>query len=809
MLSLALRSLRRQKGFTALNFTGLYVGLTISLLIGLLLFHERSFDNFHRDAGNIYRVVCSFKGEAVEEKLPLSPAPVAYALRDDIGGLQDITTVNWSETDVVHLPGGRVFQEKNVLLADSSFFDVFNFHTENGNAAALLKQPNKVLLTQSTAARYFPGGNAVGKTFKIGEGDDPFQVEVAGLMDDPPANSHLQFSMLVSWPTLQISEEDRLNWGFFNGGRYVYLRVPPGVSTAGIGERLSAIAMEQKDKRDQSVYRFSLQPLSDIHANMDYAGENPTYTVDFQQFYWLGAIGFFLLLVACINYVNLSTAIAAHKAKEVGVRKTLGASRGQLATAFLGQTFILSTAATVCAVVTARLLLPSLNNYLDRDIQANWASPQVLALLGGLCLLTTLFAGLYPAFVLAGFSPVEALRSRFNLSSSRSSLTLRRGLVTFQFAIAQVFIVGVIVAALQMQYLREKPLGFNANGVIDLRLGTSSPEQTRALKNELAQLPGVVSICQSAGAPTAKWANLGTIFNRKEKFDQDKIEVKVKVSDAHYLETYGVQLLAGRFIEEADEQKCHRTVPEDQRSYVCVLNETAVKSLGFATPEEALGHQITIGLDHVSPPIVGVVRDFHTSSLHEPVSPVVLMPFYQYKRNLGVLLEPAAANTKTLAAMENVWKSINPDALFESAFLDQHLASLYRSESRTFSLFQLVTLLALMLNALGLIGLTAFVVEQKTKEIGVRKVLGASVASITSLLTRDFLKLVTLAFLLASPVAYWGMQKWLTDFAYHIDIQWWMFAVAGLAATAVAFVTVSFQSIKAALANPVTSLRNE
>jgi hypothetical protein len=808
-LSSALRGLRRQKGFAALNFTGLYIGLTISLFIGLLLLHERSFDHFHRDADRIYRVVCELDMSSGKEHLPIVQGPVANALRSDIGGIQDITSIRWQEEMVVNLPGGVIFQEKNVVYADSAFFDIFNFNPSNSNASAILSQPNKALLTESTAARYFPGGHAVGKTFRVGSGEDQKDIEVVGLMPDPPANSHLQFAMLLSWPTLALSEEDRTNWGFFNGGHYVYLRLPSEIQASDVAGQLSVIANARKDTRDESAYRYSLQPLAEIHSALLYAEMNSSYTVDFQQFYWLGAIGLFLLLVACINYINLSTAIAAQRAKEVGVRKTLGANRPQLAFAFLSQTFLLSASATILAILTAMLLLPSLNEFLERNIVANWFSPQVLGLLAALCLLTTLLAGLYPAFVLAGFNPADALRGHFHLRSSRATLGLRRGLVTFQFAVAQIFIAAVIVAAMQMEFLREKPLGFRQNGVLDICLPEINSSKVSALKSEIAQLPGVKNISQCTGAPTAKWGHMGTIFNLRENFDHSKVEVAVKICDASYLETYGIELIAGRFITPNDEQQCLERIPEAERRYVCVLNESGVKALGFATPESALGHEITIGINRVSPPIVGVVRDFHTQSLRESVGPVAMMPFHSFKGNLGISLEPSAANASTLSAIDKIWKRIYPETLFESAFLDEHLASLYRSESRVFALFKFVTLLALLLNALGLVGLTAFVVEQKTKEIGVRKVLGASVVSVVALLSKDFLKLAIVSSFIAFPVAWWAMRHWLADFAYRIDIQWWMFVVAALAAVSIAFFTVSFQSLRAALANPVKSLRSE
>jgi predicted lysophospholipase L1 biosynthesis ABC-type transport system permease subunit len=493
----------------------------------------------------------------------------------------------------------------------------------------------------------------------------------------------------------------------------------------------------------------------------------------------------------------------------VGVRKTLGASRSQLAIGFLGQTFVLTLGASILAAVSAQILLPNLNAFLDRQIVVHWFSPQILGCLGALCLLTTLLAGLYPAFILAGFRPVEALRGRFSMRRKSTSLNLRRSLVTFQFAIAQVFIATVIITALQMQYLRDKPLGFNRQNVLNIRLPEVNSTKVNAMKMEIGNLSGVKNLTQSMGAPVSKWSQAATVFHLREKFRQTKLQVAIKITDSHYLDTYGISLRAGRFITTNDEQQCLESIPEAAQQYVAVVNEAAVKALGFASNAEALGQEITIGFNDISLPIVGVVQDFHTTSLHQAVMPTVMLPHYAFKRDLGIALEPAAMNTNTLAAIEKIWKKLYPDQFFESAFLDEHVASLYREESRTFALFKLATLLALLLNALGLIGLTAFVVEQKTKEIGIRKVLGATVASITSLLAKDFIKLALLAIVLATPLAWYAMQQWLADFAYRIDMRWWMFGLAGTAAVLIAMLTIGFQSVRAALTNPVQSLRNE
>ncbi|MBP6811638.1 MAG: ABC transporter permease [Saprospiraceae bacterium] len=808
---LILRSMRRQKGFLALNFIGLYLGLAVALLIGVMIFHERSFDNFHREADNLYRVVCDYKSPNHEvESFPLVPAPLTEALRADFPEIASVTRVRFHRTYVVKLSAERFFEEKNVVFADSAFFHIFNFAIKTGNGNAALARPGTVLLTESAAARYFPGESPLGKQFGLEDGDKTHSLEVVGIMADPPANSHLPFSMLVSAPTLpKPGPEESTNWGWFNGGNFAYVRLHPNAQPTTTASNLSKYANDKKDKGDDAVYTYKLQPMAAIHADQQYADSGAMYTADFQQFYWLGAIGLFLLLVACINYVNLSTAIAVRKSREIGVRKTLGASRWELARQFLSETFLLSLGAVVLASTTVQVLLPVLNEFLDRQITAQWWSLQTVGLLAGLCVAITVLAGLYPAVVMAGFNPITALRSRFGVGHSRTSLNLRKSLVTFQFVVAQVFIVAVVVASLQMKYLRTKPLGFRHEGIVEMHLPENSPEKETLLRARLAEIPGIREMSFSMGAPISKRAGFTTRFNLREKYEQNKMDISVKLIDANYQNTYGIDLVAGRFINEADEKQCTADVPEDKRTYVCVVNESAVKALGFPTPEAALGHEITLGINHISPPIVGVVRDFHTSSLHEKMIPAALVPFSEMKDQLSLQLEPAASNAATLAAIGDIWKTVFPGAIFDSSFLAEDIAALYRTESRLFTLIQLIALLALFINALGLIGLTAFVVEQKTKEIGVRKVLGASVRSITQLLTRDYLKLVVAAFVIASPLAWYSMNYWLSDFAYRIEMRWWMFAVAGLIALAIAFLTVSFQSVKAAVANPVTSLRSE
>jgi putative ABC transport system permease protein len=803
----AIRSLSRQKGFAALNFLGLSVAITISLLVGLMVFHDLSFDHFHKDSARIFRVVTKMDSPNNEVDRFAGVATILPSvIKTEMQGSAGFAEVIHRDEELVRLSPTNFFKEQHLLFADSSFFDLFQFESKQGNARLALSQPNMVLLTESTASKYFPNENAVGRQITLDISDCPVKTfEVAGIMADPPTNSHLPFSILVSLSSWK--NDPNAQWGWFMSGQYFYVKTDKNVSATQIGTQITNIANDRKSKDDESRYTYTLQPLSDIHTNLDYADGNAMYTADIEQFYWIGAVTLFLLLIAVINYVNLATALAQRKAREIGVYKTLGASKSQLAFRFVLETFLLVSGAVLCSIVAANMALPMVNAFLEKNIVAHWFSPKMLGFMAILTLTTTFLAGFYPALVLSGFSPVEAFQGKVFKGRKASSLTLRRGLVVFQFMVAQVFIVAVIVAALQMQYIRSKPLGFNKEGVLNLRLPQAEPAKISAFRSEVARISGVLTTSYCIGPPTSR-SGFTTRFNRPELYEQNKLEVNFKVADPQYLETYGLQLLHGRFLNDSDMAQTAESVDEKARKYNCVLNETAVKNLGY-TPESALGNRVKTGANGIEATIVGVVHDFHTRSLRSPLQSVVMVPFHSFKNTLGIRLESAAANTATLAQVETIWKSVFPADLFTASFLDDYLASLYLAEGRTFTIFRLIALIALLINALGLIGLTVFVVEAKTKEIGIRKVLGASVASVAALITSDFVKLALIASALAIPVANWAMQKWLTDFAYRIEIQWWMFAAASLAAVVIAFLTVGFQSVKAALANPVKSLRSE
>lgn len=802
------RSLQRQKGFALLHFIGLGSALTIALLTGAMLIHERSFDNFHKDSDHIFRVVTHYENpnNSGNAASPVIILPSYLRMQKvDVGQMTEIMMM---DELVVRLNAERFFKEKTIAFVDTTFFSIFNFAAQTVNVQAIFQKPNQVLLTKTTAARYFPNENAVGKRITIDDELCPNrEFEVAGIIEDAPANSHLQFNILVS--AVSRKEIPDMGWGWFDSSQMLYLKLGKNQTPEQVAAQFTEIAKQNQDKEDPTRYEYQLQPLADIHSNVDFASGSTAYTIDYQQFYWIGAVALFLLLIAAVNYINLSTAIALRKAREVGVRKTLGASRWDLAKRFWFETFVLVAAAILAAAVATHLLLPVLNQFLDRQIVIHWFSPEMIGLLIGLCAVTTLTAGFYPALVMAGFSPTEAFRGKILSKSSSTSMHFRKGLVTFQFVVAQVFIITVVVAALQMKYVRSKPLGFQTAGIVNLALPDSDkPDKISTLMSEINKIPGVITMTNCFGAPTSP-SGFTTRFNLPEAFGQDDKPVNMKIADPKYLETYGIQLLAGRFINESDMAAVAASVPEKDRQYIVVLNEKAVKDLGFTDAASAIGKKARFGIREITPTIVGVVADFHTRSLRREMGAAAILPFHNRYSSLGIRLHPSAANMATLAKMESVWKSVFPSDLFTAAFMDEFLATLYSDESNVYTLFRLTALLALLINALGLIGLTVFMVEAKTKEIGIRKVMGATVANITGLLTKDFLKLVVIAIVIASPIANYFMNKWLSNFVYHIDIQWWMFAAAGVLAVLIAFLTVGFQSVRAALANPVKSLRSE
>jgi len=800
----ALRNVKRNRGFFVLNFAGLYISVVVCILISLIILHETSFDK-HDGNINVYRVANNSVASTGKTYDGRTPYPLAGAMRAAMPGEKLISQIHFEKEDVISF-GEKKFNEKNIVFADSVFPKLFPLAVKQGGIKRALAEPGFAILTATTAHKYFGNEDAVGKRIKL---DNFIDLQVAAVIADAPSNTHLPYNMLVSYPSFKshlIGDLPINTWSVTAEG-FVYIGLSGNNKMKATEKGLSAIADRYTSKNTPGTKTiYQLQPLPDIHFNQLYAASNPSYTINYQYLYLIGAIGLFLVLAACINYTNLSTALAIKKSKEVGVRKTMGATRGHLIQQFLSETFLLSAVVIVAAALSVRFFVPLLNDFLDKNIPLNWLNFKTVLLLIGLWFAVSLLSGLYPALILSGFNPIAALKSKMSAPKT-SVIFLRRGLVVFQFLTAQILIIGAIVVAKQMDFVQSQPLGFNKERVLDIALPENKPAELQTLRSELASVPGISSFSLSVGGPITD-NNLNTSFNRKEKYSVEQMTATVRPCDLNYLKTYGMKLVAGRWFDENDERETALKMPDSVKHYVFVLNETAIKKLGFASAQDALGKYVTFGINNISAPIVGVVKDYHVASLHESVSPVLMVqyPFFYY--NLGIKFSNgySAAN---LAAIEKVWNSIYPHDIFESKFLDENVASLYKNEKRTQQLFNLFTFISIAINVLGLIGLLSFIIEQKTKEIGIRKVLGASVKHISFILSKDFLGLIMVAFFIAAPLAWLLMNNWLRDFAYRTDISWWVFGVAVLSTLTITCIAIAFQTVKAAFANPIRSLRME
>ena len=801
----AWRNVKRNKGFFALNFLGLYISVVVCILIMLIIMHETSFDRPVDGTISIYRVVDNAGLVAGRRLTPVTPYPLASAMRAALPDEKLISQIHFDKEEVFSFDDKK-FKETNIVFADSVFPRLFPLKVEQGSIDRALAEPGFVILTGTVAQHFFGKADPIGRRVKL---DNLVDLEVAAVVADAPANTHLPYHILVSWPSFNkhlLGEIDPWQWSVTASG-YTYIGLRNNNQVRQIESTLTSIAAQHPDDDEPGKKaNYKLQPLPDIHYNLLYSANNPSYTISVEYLYLIGAIGLFLILAACINYTNLSTALAIRKSKEVGVRKTLGANRVHLIRQFLSETFFLTAVVILAAALTVRLFIPVLNDFLGKNIPLSWLSWKSSLFLLALWLAVSLLSGAYPAFVLSGFNPITALKNKVS-AAKPSVILLRRGLVVFQFLTAQVLIIGAIVVAKQMYFMESAPLGFEKGKVLDIGIPEHKPEQLSTLRNALLAIPGVSDVSFSLGAPISK-NNATTGFNRKEKYAAQHFDVKVKAADKEYLNTYGLHLVAGRWFDENDERKVDAAIPDSLRRYAFVLNETAVKALGFASAQDVLGKYVTFGMNDISAPVIGVVKDYHVASLHEVVAPVLMVEFPFFYYNVGIKLSDGYS-AAVLSGIQKAYSSVYPKVFFESNFLDEHVASLYKEEQRTEQLFDLFASLSIVINMLGLIGLLSFMVEQKRKEIGIRKVLGASIRDISFILSKDFLRLILIAFLVAAPVAWIIMNKWLQDFAYRTEISWWVFVVAVLAALLITCIAVGFQTIKAAVTNPVRSLRSE
>ena len=805
-LKIAWRNLLRHRGFTLLNVLGLSVSVAAALLLFMAVRYQLSFDTFHADYDRIYRVVRKqVYANGNEEFSPGNPLPVEAALKTDIsqfetvvpvfGTLDPYVTVLGSKPDASSF-GTKFLEEDEGLLVGPEFFQLFNFRWLVGQPN-VLAQPNVVVLSETFAKKYFSDAQqAVGKFLRI---NNLVTMRVAGVLADPPKNTDLPLNLVISYASKRAKPEwfgagTFDNWNNATSNDQIFVRLPPNFSEISANGILEKFSRKHYDERKDNVKKTHfLSPLTDFHHDERFdVLSAKTVLIPRQSIWNMATVGVLILLMACINFVNISSALATQRAKEVGVRKVLGSYKSQLVAQFLSETFLVLLAALSIGVGVAYVALPLLGQLFDIPTDASlYFRPGLVLMFLGLLGLLTLVSGLYPALILSSFSPLAAFRQ--NVASGwLRGLSLRQSLIVIQFTAALVLIISTVVNLRQMNYLSRLNLGFEKEGVYNFGMGIEYRARNTTLRNELLRIPGISTVAFSSDVPssTNKWTSNFAFTNLSKN---EGFVASLKMADGDYFNTFGIKFLAGASYAPGD------TV----RKFV--VNETMLKKLGVQNPQVVIGRNLRL-FDKLSP-IVGVVKDFHTNSAREGIQPILMMaggPYFS-----GSVKMRTASLPRTVEQIKATYAKVFQEVTFSGQFYDESLEKYYKADRQMGLLYCVFAGLTIFIACLGLFGLTAFTAEQRTKEIGVRKVLGASVGSIVMLLSKDFLKLVLIAIVIASPLAWWAMTRWLRDFAHKIDIEWWVFALAGSLAVGIALLTVSFQSIRAALMNPVKSLRSE
>jgi putative ABC transport system permease protein len=799
--------LRKQPLFTALNFVGLVVGLTAALLLFRYVRYEQNYDRQSPHAVEIWRVFNqTLNGETVVTQDANTHSAVGPTLKAEVPGVVDFARLFCGESpEMVVLARQQPYEVARCYATDPGFFRMFPPRVLHGDAATCLDEPYKVVLTRSQAERFFGDANAVGQPLRIlnnwrFEGD----YAVSAVVEDSPENTHLKFDLLISYATRYAKGHQD---NFESYWDYNYFQMAPGAELLPARQKLADI--NEKFLKSEGI-RLDIQRFTDIHlrSNLTYELEPNGSARAVQS---LGLIAFLILGIAFINYVNLTTAVANERSKEVGVRKAIGASRGMLAGQFLFESLLLSAVAFGASVLCFWQVLPWFSDLVGRQLA--WPEGELdlgfWAAASGLVALAAGLAGLYPALQLSAFRPAEALRAR---SAGDRATGLRQGLVVLQFACSIGLIFGVLVIGKQLDFLKNHELGVQLDQIVTIksapatgRADSLSAQQLALFKTAAERLSGVRGLATSSVAPGLGINGISGSsrpLRWTQKPDYVQITSYFVETDEPFFDLFGVPVLAGEYRLQSARAARFNTVG---------INRAMLDALGFPTPEAAIGQQIAYENSEggATMTVAAVIENFHIESLKTVPKPTLYYCFApEQLQYLSVKIAPENVSA-VLPALQDAWTALYPERPFRYWFLDEHFAQQYRSETQFGRAFGLFAALAIVISCLGLFGLTAHNAHRRTKEIGIRKVLGASVAGITGLLAKDFLKLVLVAILIASPVAYFFMQKWLSDFAYRIDIQWWMFAGAGLAAVAIAFLTVGFQSVRAALANPVKSLRSE
>jgi putative ABC transport system permease protein len=801
-LKIAWRNIIRHKGYSAINVAGLTVGIAACLLIFVIIQYEVSFDTFQPGYKTTYRITTQIIREVGTSYTAGIASPAAESLRlyfpqAKVAGIE---SSYGSQVTVPASTGNpaddkKFIENMGVVFIEPRFFNIFSSAWLSGQPSAL-RDPNMVVIDKSSAIKYFGDWkNAMGKTLKM---DNVLTLKVAGIINDAPSNSDFPLKVLVSYITWKQHPKEymyRDNWNMTSSAHQVYMEFPANVSANNINKQLTAFSNRQFDNKGHGKKLLVAQPLSALHFDTrigDTLGDHITSMATLRTLTFIAVL---IIIMASINFINLSTAQSVGRSKEVGIRKVLGSSRGQLIIQVIGETTIIVMCALVLATVVAEIALPYLKNIASVPDNIGLFNAGTSLFLVAVTFTVIILSGIYPALVVSGFKPVLALKNKIN-AASIGGIPLRRTLVVAQFAISQLLIIGTVIAIKQMNFVNNADLGFDKEAVLIAPSYTDSISLNKmaAFKQQLLQLPGVKSATFTSDAPSSDNNNATNFFFNHSQKDPG-FDVFLKVGDADYFKTFGLHFVAGKGYDPADTMR------------QAVINQTLMQKLGIKHPEDAIGKSISFGGGSWAS-ITGVVEDFKTNSLRETVKPILIYPQKLYESNVAVKIQTKSLSS-TAAAVQKLWERIYPEYAYNGFFLDENIAKFYKQENQLALVYKIFALIAIFISCLGLYGLVSFMAVQRTKEVGIRKVLGASVRSIVFLFSKEFLVLIAISFVIAVPAAWYVMNGWLQNFAYRIPISAWIFLAAITISIIIAWLTVGYKAVRAALVNPVKSLRSE
>ena len=795
-LRTAFRNLSRNAATSLLNLFGLAVGMTAAILIFLWVDNELTFDSYHPEKDRIYRLTTHYTSS--NWIWSASSLPMAQHLRTEVPGVVATASIEPAYETDMYL-GNDLVLEKTGAYVDSNWFSFFHYDFVAGGPAYFIHHPFSLILTESKAKKYLGDKNPVGQTIRLGS--TPYQV--AGIIRDNPANSSFQFDILLPTGALLADSNQRrqaLSWGNYNWLTFVKLQPAANTpaNTAAIGHTITDMMHKYAPiTRDNTI---SLLPLKDMHFETDLTNGDPMPRVNPTSVVVFGILGVFLLLIACINYVNLTTARAALRAREVGIRKIIGAGRASLFGQFLLESLTISTLALACTLLLVLLAMPFFRELTETNIRAPFAHPDTWKIIGGALLTTIVLNGVYPALLLSSFRPLNVLKG---VVLKFKDVSLRKGLVVLQFTFSIILVASTIIIQRQLQFVQHTNPGYDRSQLFTMRLpgkvvSRKTEPETRAaatgIKQQLLSYPSIAAV-SFAGSSIVDLGNANEGSANWDGKDPNFVPVVFQLgADENFQKITGLQMQQGRWFDPQQ--------PTDQHNFI--LNETAIHRFNIRRP--VLGQNFYFQGD--SGRIVGIVKDFHYASMHDPIGPLVILDRPSWQTMIFIKTVPGKV-TQALAAAHTIWSQLVPDKPFDYTFLDETFDNLYKADARTSTLILLFSAIAILISCLGLLGLAAFTAQTRIKEIGIRKVLGATVTQILALLSRDFMKLVLLSVVIATPIAWWAMHSWLEDFAYHIPLKPWTFVAAGGLAIGIALLTVATQSLRAARANPIDNLRTE